>query len=131
MSGEPENSETNPPTVRLGVDDTESELGMSELITGAAPRLLTTTEAAEILNVAPRTILNWIANDSIPYLKLPSTGGRPQYRIPLQGLLSSLAGNYDLESDLKRADEAAKELGLTEQQADELIQEAEQSDDLD
>lgn len=71
------------------------------------PKLLTTSEAAELLKVSSRTILNWIRAETIPYLELPSTGERSEYRIPLQGLLSSLSGNYDLASELRQLDAAA------------------------
>jgi excisionase family DNA binding protein len=102
---------------------------MAELepLTGATPRLLTTTEAAELLRVNPRTILNWIRNDAIPYLELPTSGSRPQFRIPLHGLLTSLAGTYDLEEELTRSDEAAEKEGLTEQEAAERIADGERS----
>lgn len=72
------------------------------------PQLLTTGEAAALLKVSSRTILNWIDADTIPYLKLPPNGGRNEYRIPLQGLLSSLSGNYDLAGELRKLDAAAR-----------------------
>jgi excisionase family DNA binding protein len=72
------------------------------------PKLLTTGEAAELLKVSSRTILNWISADAIPYVQLPSTGDRNEYRIPLQGLLSSLSGNYDLAGELRQLDAAAR-----------------------
>jgi hypothetical protein len=52
------------------------------------------------------TVRNWIARHAIPYVKLPESGTRAQYRIPLQGLLSSLGGNYDLASDLEAIEQA-------------------------
>ena len=73
----------------------------------STPRLVTTKEAAELLSVSPRTVLNWIQDDAIPYVELPSRGGqRREYRIPLQGLLRSLAGNYDLAGEFTAADDA-------------------------
>jgi excisionase family DNA binding protein len=67
------------------------------------PQLLKVTEVARLLAVKPRTVQNWIDHDRIPYLRLP--GG--DYRIPLQGLLSSLEGTYDLAAALKEQNEAA------------------------
>lgn len=64
-------------------------------------QLITAKEAAELLNVTQRTIHSWIENGTIPYITLPSTGGKPSYRIPLRGLLNSLSGNYDLASELE------------------------------
>lgn len=72
------------------------------------PQLLTTSEAAELLKVSPRTILNWIKDEKIPYVLLPANGSRNEYRIPLQGLLSSLSGTYDLAGELRELDKAAK-----------------------
>jgi excisionase family DNA binding protein len=74
---------------------------------GAAtlPRLLSVDEAASMLAVSPSTIRNWIDNDTIPYVELPPTGQRRRFRIPLQGLLNSLSGNYDLAEELREIDE--------------------------
>lgn len=65
------------------------------------PKLLSTKQAAELLNVSKRTILNWIEGERIPYVKLP--GG--DYRIPLAGLLSSLSGTYQLDEEIRALDE--------------------------
>lgn len=81
---------------------------MAPVLIPTTPRLLTTGEAAELLKVSQRTILNWIHAETIPYIQLPSTGARNDYRIPLQGLLSSLAGNYDLAGELRKLDAAAR-----------------------
>jgi excisionase family DNA binding protein len=62
-----------------------------------AQRLLTTREAAELLNVSARTVTNWIRRDRVPYLRLP--GG--EYRLPLEGLLDSLSGTYDIRPDVE------------------------------
>lgn len=62
-------------------------------------KLITPAQAAEFLAVSERTILSWIQRESVPFVELPNGGGRPSYRIPLQGLISSLSGNYDLEAD--------------------------------
>ena len=64
-------------------------------------QLLSASEAAELLNVSVRTIHTWIEKDAIPYVELPSSGPRRSYRIPLQGLLSSLSGSYDLTEDIE------------------------------
>jgi excisionase family DNA binding protein len=71
------------------------------------PRLLSVDEAAELLAVSSSTIHNWIRDESIPYIKLPGGSERTRYRIPLQGLLNSLSGNYDLGGELARLNEAA------------------------
>jgi excisionase family DNA binding protein len=68
---------------------------------GSQPKLLSTKQAAELLNVSRRTILNWIETDKIPYLKLP--GG--DYRVPLAGLLASLSGTYRLDEEIRALDE--------------------------
>ncbi|MGH2879965.1 MAG: helix-turn-helix domain-containing protein [Solirubrobacteraceae bacterium] len=65
------------------------------------PKLLSTTQAADLLNVSRRTILNWIEAGKVPYVKLP--GG--DYRIPLSGLLSSLSGTYRLDEEIRALDE--------------------------
>lgn len=64
------------------------------------PRLLSTTQAAGLLNVSRRTILNWIEANKVPYVKLP--GG--DYRIPLTGLLDSLSGTYQLQEEIRALD---------------------------
>jgi excisionase family DNA binding protein len=62
-------------------------------------RLLSTREAAELLNVSPRTVTNWIRADKVPYVRLP--GG--EYRLPLDGLLDSLTGTHDMRPELQGA----------------------------
>jgi excisionase family DNA binding protein len=81
-------------------------------------RLVSTSEAAEILSVSPRTVVNWIKKDLIPYVELP--GG--EYRIPLNALLRSLAGTYDLSAELEAVDEEARD--LTEEEAVAIATEA-------
>jgi excisionase family DNA binding protein len=78
-------------------------------------RLITTSEAAELLRVSPRTVLNWIEREAIPYVALPPAGNRREYRIPLHGLLNSLSGTYDLASQLDSLGRAA-EVGVSEEQ---------------
>jgi hypothetical protein len=63
-----------------------------------------------MLAVSAETVRNWIEKDAIPYIGLPQTGSRREYRIPLQGLLSSLSGNYDLAADLRSLNEAAAQI---------------------
>jgi excisionase family DNA binding protein len=63
-------------------------------------RLLTTAEVAQMLRVSQRTVNNWIRNEAIPYVALPQNGSKREYRIPLNGLLNSLSGTYDLASQL-------------------------------
>jgi excisionase family DNA binding protein len=76
--------------------------------------LLTVSEAAEMLRVSDGTIRNWITAGSIPYIQLPPVGQRKQYRIPLQGLLGSLEGNYDLRGALREQNERMRDAGLSE-----------------
>ena len=71
------------------------------------PKLLSTKQAAELLNVSKRTILNWIENDKVPYVKLP--GG--DYRVPLAGLLASLSGTYRLDEEIRALDERYAAVG--------------------
>ena len=76
--------------------------------------LLTVSEAAEMLRVSDGTIRNWITAGSIPYIQLPPVGQRKQYRIPLQGLLGSLEGNYDLRGALQEQNARMRDAGLSE-----------------
>lgn len=68
---------------------------------GSQPKLLSTKQAAELLSVSRRTVLNWIEAEKVPYVKLP--GG--DYRIPLAGLLASLSGTYRLDEEIRALDE--------------------------
>jgi excisionase family DNA binding protein len=84
-------------------------MGIRRSATNLRPRMLTTREAAALLNVSQRTVNNWIHQGSIPYVELPhGEGGRPEYRIPELALLRSLAGNYDLAAELKELDDAVE-----------------------
>jgi excisionase family DNA binding protein len=65
-----------------------------------APTLITPDDAAELLNVSPSTIRSWIEKGRIPYVQLPGSSRRARYRIPLEPLLRSLSGNYDLAAAL-------------------------------
>lgn len=72
----------------------------------AQPKLLSTTQAAGLLSVSRRTVLNWIEAGKVPYVRLP--GG--EYRLPLSGLLSSLSGTYRLEEEIRALDERNRDL---------------------
>lgn len=69
-------------------------------------QLLTTAEAARLLGVSQRTILNWIKADAVRYVELPSSGDRPNYRIPLGDLLAAVGGTYDLAAALDELEES-------------------------
>ncbi len=77
---------------------------------GSQAKLITTTQAAELLHVDRRTILNWIDAEKIPFLQLPSSSSRREFRIPLNGLLASLSGTYDLAAELADLDERLAEV---------------------
>lgn len=62
-------------------------------------QLISAAQAAELLDVSPRTVHTWIQKGSIPYIRLP--GIQASYKIPLHGLLSSLSGNYDLAAEVE------------------------------
>ncbi len=85
-----------------------------------SPQFLTTAEAASLLNVSQRTVVNWIHDGSIPYLELPSRGKRKEYRIPQIALLESLSGNYDLVAELRALDAEAETAGVNEEQVADL-----------
>lgn len=89
------------------VNRVDGAAGDGNVSTAAPPRqaanvdLLTVSEAGKLLRVSDATVRNWIDAKCIPYVKLPSpTAGRKQYRIPMQALLSSLEGTYDLQDAL-------------------------------
>ena len=68
-----------------------------------APKLITPDDAAHLLGVSRSTVQNWIKRGTIPYIELPTgTLIRRTYRIPLDGLLSSLSGNFDLDAAFSR-----------------------------
>lgn len=70
-----------------------------------APTLITPDDAAALLSVSTSTIRSWIDKGSIPYVQLPGSSRRARYRIPLEPLLRSLSGNYDLAAGLGRGDD--------------------------
>jgi len=78
------------------------------------PRLVTVTEVARLLAVSDETVRKWIAREIIPYIVLPhaTDAKRNEYRIPLQGLLTCLSGNYDLSRDLNAIHEAAQDVDV-------------------
>jgi excisionase family DNA binding protein len=55
-------------------------------------QLLKPSEAARLLGVHENTILNWIRQGKIPYVRTP-TG---QYLLPWSLVAQSLSGTYDL-----------------------------------
>jgi excisionase family DNA binding protein len=75
------------------------------LVSGGAwtlPRLVTVEEASTLLAVDKQTVYNWADADVIPYIELPlQGGGRRRIRIPLQGLLNTLGGNWNLALELE------------------------------
>jgi excisionase family DNA binding protein len=78
---------------------------MSAVNTATQTRFITTRQAAELVGVEPRTILNWIRADKIPYIELPSSKPkRKDYRIPLRAFVDSLAGTYDMADELRAFD---------------------------
>lgn len=83
--------------------------------TSSRPQLITTKEAADLLRVDPRTVLNWIKDELIPYVQLPGRGARKEYRIPLGALLASLAGTYDLAEGIRDWDRRAVDAGITDE----------------
>jgi excisionase family DNA binding protein len=87
------------------------------LITSSQSRLVSTSEAAALLNVSPRTVINWINRDLVAYVRLP--GG--DYRIPVGALLASLSGTFDLASELDAFDRAA---ALSEMTEDDAVEQA-------
>jgi hypothetical protein len=74
-----------------------------------------------MLNVSQRTVLNWIAADAIPYVELPSSGKRKEYRIPQMALLRSLAGTYDLAAELEALERAAEAAGASPERIIDLL----------
>lgn len=80
---------------------------MSSVI--SQPKLLSTAQAASLLSVSRRTVLNWIEAGKVPYVRLP--GG--EYRVPLSGLLSSLSGTYRLADEIRALDE--RNMNLTDE----------------
>jgi excisionase family DNA binding protein len=65
-------------------------------------RLLTTQDAAQLLGVDRSTILRWIKDDLVPYVKLPAGKRRALYRIPRLALLSMIGGT-DLAFEYRAA----------------------------
>jgi excisionase family DNA binding protein len=72
---------------------------------------VTVSQAAALLAVSGDTVRNWIKRGTIPYIVLPhEERANREYRIPLQGLLSCLAGNYDLGADIAALADAARQI---------------------
>lgn len=74
-------------------------------------RMITPQEAANLVGVTGATVINWIDREAIPYIELPSPGGkRRKFRIPLDGFLATFKGNFDLEADLVETDGPTQEI---------------------
>jgi len=73
------------------------------------PDLLTVPEASKMLRVPDATVRSWIEAGRIPYVRQ----GR-EYRIPAQGLLSSLDGTYGLSAPLLAQNARMSEAELPE-----------------
>jgi excisionase family DNA binding protein len=93
---------------------------MASLHTGDAAQLVTVREAADVLAVAEADVMRWIEDDSIPYIRL-KRGPRPEYRIPLQGLLGMLGSNEDIAAGLKGLDEALRAADPSEDDIDKVF----------
>ena len=78
------------------------------------PQLVTVEQVCRLLAVSRETVRGWIKQDAIPYIVLPhrTDATRHAYRIPLQALLTSLSGNYDLSRDLEIIREAAQDVDV-------------------
>lgn len=63
--------------------------------TASRPQLLSVAQAASLLSVSEKTVRRWVADERIPFARLP--GG--QIRIPQGALIASLRGNYDLSAE--------------------------------
>jgi hypothetical protein len=69
---------------------------------GITPQLLTPEQAAQLVDERVQVVMDWIANDRIPYVTTPAAPGEPeQYRIPLQGFINALSDIYDLDGELE------------------------------
>jgi excisionase family DNA binding protein len=71
--------------------------------------LLTVPEAAAMLCVSDVTVHDWIDSGGIPYVQLGE-----YERIPLQGLIASLEGRYDLRGPLQEQNARMRAAGLSE-----------------
>jgi excisionase family DNA binding protein len=98
----------------------DSMPSMASLHTGDAARLVTVREAADVLAVSPEAVMRWIDHDTIPYIRL-KRGPRPEYRIPLQGLLGMLGSNEDIADGLKSLDEALRAAHPSEADIDKVL----------
>lgn len=71
----------------------------------AEAQLITVQEAATLLRVSTSTVNNWIRDGLVPYIELPSGGSKPSHRLPLNALLQSLSGNYDLQPHVEAVEQ--------------------------
>lgn len=83
-------------------------------------RLVTVQEAADLLRVDSSTINGWINKGLVPYIELPSAGERKSYRLPLNALLQSLAGNYDLQPHVTTVDKKVAATPARDEVADDI-----------
>jgi excisionase family DNA binding protein len=91
---------------------------------GYLPQMITIQEAAEFLHVSSRTVLSWIGDDLIPYIKLPGGSERAQYRIPLGALVSSLSGTFDLSAALAEGEARVAAANLSGEDLKRLVVES-------
>ena len=71
----------------------------------AEAQLITVQEAADLLRVSSSTVNNWIREGLVPYIELPNSGSKPSHRLPLNALLQSLSGNFDLQPYVEAAEQ--------------------------
>jgi Helix-turn-helix domain len=83
-------------------------------------RLVTVQEAADLLRVDSTTINGWINKGLVPYIELPGTGERKSHRLPLNALLQSLSGNYDLQPHIDVVDKKVAATTANDDAADEI-----------
>jgi excisionase family DNA binding protein len=68
-------------------------------------RMVKPSEAADLLGVHHNTVLGWIREGRVPYVKTP--GGH--YLLPWTLLMQSLRGTYDLTSQLPEKEASEEE----------------------
>ncbi len=67
----------------------------------AVPILMTVDETADLLNIERTKVLEWIMDNRIPFVELPSDDD-PVYRIPTAALVARLGGKYKLFTEIGR-----------------------------
>jgi len=58
------------------------------------PKMLTVTEAAEILRLEPSTLIKWARAGKFPLVNV-SPGERPRYRVSMEALQRFIDGGSD------------------------------------